>query len=202
MTGFLPSALEAEVRLGGRRHRLRPTVFHVMSAMEALKDELLTLEDRVRLAVWHLYRFPRPRPTQAALEAAFKLLEEGAASPYGSDPKQVQALDFQQDAGMLIAAFRQQYGMDLVRESAALDWREFLALVGGITDGTRLGEIMGIRTRELPRRTAHNGEQIRDLQRLKMIYRIREPRGGKKSFEEGLKGMVEVLAAMAGGLER
>ena len=39
-------------------------------------------------------------------------------------------------------------------------------------------------------------------QRLKMIYRIREPRGGKKSFEEGLKGMVEVLAAMAGGLER
>lgn len=119
-------------------------------------------------------------------------------SPYRLPRDKARTLDLTQDAAMICAAFRQLYGVDLPREASCLDWRLFQALLGGITDETRLGEIMSIRAQKLPRRTAHNGEQIRELQRLKMIYALRPGKGGGCSFEDGLKKMVEVLAAMAG----
>lgn len=195
MRSILGQALETRVKVGGHTYRLRPTVAHVRGAVDALKEETLLPPDRLRLAVWHLYAWPRPKPTQAAVEAAFKLLDEPPA--YKRDGTTPQALSLEQDAAMIVAAFRQLYGIDLNREAATLDWRVFEALLGGITDDTRMGEIMGIRTMKLPRRTADNGAYIRDIQRLKMIYRIANPSAAGMSFENGLRRMIEVLSGMA-----
>ena len=197
MKSILPTALETRVKVGRRTYRTRPSVAHVRLAIDALGDDGLLQADRLRLAVWHLYRWPRPRPTQEAVDAAFKLLDEPPA--YKPDPSVPQALSLEQDAAMIVTAFRQLYGIDLNKEAATLDWRVFEALLGGITDGTRMGEIMGIRTMKLPRRTMQNGEYIRDIQKLKLIYRITKPTGKGMSFEDGLRQMAVVLASMAGG---
>lgn len=197
MKSILPEALETRVMIGKRAYRLRPTAANVLRATDALRDEALTERDRLRLAVWHLYRWPRPRRLEDAVKAAFELLTE--KSPYKEDKSAKQALDLTQDAAMIYAAFRQQYGIDLRRELGRLDWREFLALLGGITDGTRLGEIEGIRVRDVPKWTPYNGEQRRELMRLKMIYAIQHPVKRGKSLQDGLRGMVEALVAMAGG---
>ena len=80
-----------------------------------------------------------------------------------------------------------------------MDWRVFLALLGGITGGTRLGEVEGIRVRDLPKWTPYNGEERRELMRLKTIYAITNPAKSGRSFEDGLKAMAEILISMAGG---
>lgn len=197
MKNILPSALDTRVKVGRRTYRLRPTAANVLQAMDAIKAEDMTEPDRVRLAVWFLYRWPRPRDAAEALKAAFDLLNE--ESPYRPDKGAKQNLDLEQDAAMIYAAFRQQYGIDLRREVLRLDWRVFLALLGGITDATRLGEIEGIRQRDLPKWTPYNGEQRRELMRLKSIYAIRNPAKRGQTMQEGLRGMVEALIAMAGG---
>lgn len=195
MKSILPEALEDRIEIFGGVYRLRTSVWRVMQATDALQDDELLPEHRAELAAWHLFRWPRPprRQLSEAVDRALKFLTP--ESPYRS-PKGKRALDIRQDAAMLCAAFRQQYGISLPEEALRLDWREFLALLGGITNETRMGEIMSIRVRELPKRTAHNGEVIRELQRLKAIYALRPGRGGH-TFENGLLKMVEILAAMA-----
>lgn len=197
MKSILPSALETRVQIGRRTYRLRPTVANVMQAMNAIQAEDMTERDRVRLAVWLLYRWPRPRATAEAVKAALDVLNE--ESPYRPDKGAKQGLDLEQDAAMIYAAFRQQYGIDLTREALRMDWRVFLALLGGITDATRMGEIEGIRQRDLPKWTPYNGEQRRELMRLKSVYAIRNPAKRGQTMQEGLRGMVEALIAMAGG---
>lgn len=191
MRSILPEALSERIVVNGKNYRLRPSTANVLRAMDALENERLTNADRLRLACWHLYRFPRPHDAQAAVNAAFEMLNE--PSPY-RETEHKKSLDLRQDAAMIYAAFRQQYGFDLVRECETLDWRAFTALLGAITTDTALGGIMDIRTMKLPRRNQHNGEQIASLQKQKMIYALRNE---KISFEDGLKSMAMILTAMA-----
>ena len=196
MKSILPEAFQDRVKIGRRWYTLRPTAGNVLRATEALKDEALTETDRARLAVWHLYRWPRPRDPQGAVKAAFELLDE--ENPYRPDKGAKQGLSLKQDAAMIYAAFWQLYGLDLREELDRLDWRAFLALLGGVTGDTRLGEIEGIRTQDLPKWTPYNGEMRRHLMRMKQIYAIRDPERRGQSFQEGLRNMAEILIAMAG----
>ena len=184
--------LPRRVRVGRKEYRIRPTVKRVMAALSALDDEGLLIPDRARLFVWLLYRFPRPRPSEEAVNAVLDFLRE--EPPYVQE-RNVETLSLEQDAALIVAAFRQLYGIDLPREADTLDWRVFQALLSGITDGTRMGEIMTIRGQKLPRRTPYNGEQIREIQKLKAIYAIKKRHGA--TFEDGLKHMAIVLASMA-----
>ena len=197
MKSILPAALERRVIVNGRAYTLKPTAANVLQAIDALNAEDMLEPHRLRLAVWHLYRWPRPRNLSAAVKAAFELLNE--PSPYRSDGKNTQSLDLKQDAALIVAAFRHQYGIDLPREVLHMDWRVFLALLGGITDETRLGEIEGIRVRDLPKWTPYNGEARREMLRLKTMYAITHPAKSGRSFEDGLKAMAEILISMAGG---
>lgn len=185
---------DCTVLIGKRRYRLRTGVFWVMQARRALEAEDLRPDERARLAVWCLYLPPRPRPHHAALDAAFQLLK--FESPYRFPQDGPRTLDMEQDAALIVAAFRQQYGIDLPHAALRLDWRVFHALLSGITDDTMLGNVMGIRAAKLPKRTQYNGDTIKELQKQKAIYALRNPAGGQ-TFEAGLVKMVEILAAMA-----
>lgn len=192
MKFLLPEALQTHVTLGKRRYRLKPTTANVIRAMHDLENPMLTPTDRVKLACWRLYAWPRPKNAQAAVDAAFSLLNE--PSPY-KHLEDKQSLDITQDAAMIYAAFRQQYGINLMREVETLDWREFSALLGALTDDTAMGGIMGIRTMKIPKRTQHNGEQIKEIQKNKTIFALTNSK--KQSFEEGMKNMAMVLASIA-----
>lgn len=52
-------------------------------------------------------------------------------------------LDFELDAGVIYASFRQQYHIDLLRED--LHWVEFRALLGGLTEDTSFGQRVKVR---------------------------------------------------------
>jgi hypothetical protein len=184
------------LEIGGKTYCMRPTVYNVMSAMEAMQDSELLPHDRIRLAANLLFDKP-PKDAQAAVEAVFKAINE--PSPYRVPDKGVRALDYEQDANLIIAAFRQLYGIDIQRESTRMDWRTFRALMGGITADTALGQIMDIRTRELPPANKHNSEQRRDMMRLKAEYAVRlRPEEQGKNYSDGLQNFARMLMQMAG----
>lgn len=59
-----------------------------------------------------------------------------------------QIISLFQDHNLIVAAFRQQYGISL-DELKSMHWWEFLALLSGISEQTRLGEVMKIRGMEI-----------------------------------------------------
>lgn len=195
MKSILPTALDTVVEVCGKRYRTRPTVAHVMLGQEALECEDLTPSDRLRLAVWHFYTWPRPKALTEAVNAFFGLLDEPPAYRKTEGP---QTLDWTQDAALLTAAFKQLYGIELWRDCWTLDWRVFMALVSGVTDESALGGIMDLRARKIPKRTQGNGEYIKELQRQKMIYAIRKPQKAGQGYQAGLASLFAELKRMSG----
>lgn len=64
---------------------------------------------------------------------------------------------YEQDAGLIRAAFRQVYGIDLYRDN--LHWFEFVELLQNLPEGNRYEEIIGIRARPLPAPTKYNTKE-------------------------------------------
>lgn len=197
MKSILPQALENRVQVEGRTFRLRPSTARVLMALDALRDESLAATERYRLFVWLLYRRPRPlgRRLIPAVHAALELLK--TEEPYRLHRTQEPLLDLKQDAGLICAAFCQQYGISLPEDGERLDWRVFLALLGGVGEETALGRVIGIRSAKIPVRTAYNAAQILELQRLKAAYAVRKSSDNGRGFEEGLIQMARVLAGLA-----
>lgn len=186
----------ATVVVDGRTHRILPTVARVLRALEALEDEDLLREDRAALAVELLYRRPYPKARAEALNTAFAVINE--PSPYRVRPHAGPVMDYGQDANLIVAAFRHVYGIDLQREAARMDWRVFRALLSGIGSETQLGQIVEIRAREIPKRTKHNAEAIREMQRLKAEYAVRPRTNAGDGYADGLKNLALALTQMAG----
>ncbi|HNX63460.1 MAG TPA: Gp15 family bacteriophage protein [Candidatus Limiplasma sp.] len=58
-----------------------------------------------------------------------------------------QLMDFELDAGVIYASFRQQYGINLMADS--LHWYEFRALLSGLTEDTPFGQRVHIRSMDI-----------------------------------------------------
>lgn len=151
------------VTLGRRRYRLRLTFDRVLRAMDAASDPLLTDADRVSVMLTLLVRGQLPlrigRRVQL-LEAIMSRLdvaqEERSGPPLTS---------LTQDAPLIIAAFRQAYGIDLRTEP--LPWETFRDLLSGLPADTRYGEVIALRARPLPEPTKQNARYRMELMRAK-----------------------------------
>lgn len=64
---------------------------------------------------------------------------------------------FEQDAGLIRAAFRQVYKIDLVREK--LTWFEFTELLHNLPEGNKYSDVLGIRSRPVPAPTKYNQKE-------------------------------------------
>ena len=80
---------------------------------------------------------------------------------------------FEQDAPLLYAAFRQQYGIDLRRtKSAELHWWEFLALFEALDENTKLAKVIYWRTCPLKDMSK---KQKKYIQKMRSLYALKEP---------------------------
>jgi hypothetical protein len=71
-------------------------------------------------------------------------LGEPVPSPKGQDNDQV--LDYEQDAEYIYASFMQAYGIDLIDQQGKLHWNKFKALLNGLPKGTKVVEVVSIRS--------------------------------------------------------
>lgn len=72
---------------------------------------------------------------------------------------------YEQDAGLIRAAFRQVYHIDLFRDR--VHWLEFVELLHNLPEGNRYEEIIGIRARPMPAPTKYNQKEREWLMQAK-----------------------------------
>lgn len=186
----LQDRLPRGVTVRGRFIKLDLDFRNVLNLMDTLARDDLLPEARDYLALRHLTRRPRwPQETLAALRPVLFPQTKRSA------PK-AKITDFEQDADLIRAAFRQVYGIDLYRDK--LHWLEFSSLLAGLPEGNRYNEVLGIRARPMPAPTKYNAEERKWLAQAKADLALRvSDKERANTLEQGLRGVAESLLALA-----
>ena len=159
----LQDTLPDGVTVDGRFYRLDFDFRNVLRMIDILDDDDLMPDAQEYNAIRCLTK--HPRNVHKVLEAVKVLLFDH--SPKKDSQK---VTDFVQDAGMIRAAFRQAYGIDLYTEK--LHWIAFTELLNAIPEGNRYAEVVGIRARPIPAPTKWNAEERQWLLKAKAEYAI------------------------------
>lgn len=130
------------VTVDGRRYKCDFDFRNVLRLIEILGRDDMMPEAREFVALRCVMRRP-PKDVHGVLAEVKKTL---FPDPVKADGPKI--TDFEQDAGLIRAAFRQAYGIDLYRDK--LHWMEFRELLNAIPEGNRYSEVVGIRARPLP----------------------------------------------------
>lgn len=159
----LQDTLPDGVTVDGRFYRLDFDFRNVLRMIDILDDDDLMPDAQEYNAVRCLTKHPRN---------VHKVLEAVKALLFDHSPKKdsQKVTDFVQDAGMIRAAFRQSYGIDLYTEK--LHWIAFTELLNAIPEGNRYAEVVGIRARPIPAPTKWNAEERQWLLKAKAEYAI------------------------------
>ena len=147
--------LPDRVTVNGKQYKCDFDFRNILRMMDIMQREDLLPESRdflcVRCVCRISHRMP-PRTVSEIYNGINALLFEKA--PEG-DSKRITS--FEQDAGLIRSAFRQEYGIDLFREN--LHWFEFTELLQNLPEGNRYEEVLGIRSRPLPAPTKYNAKE-------------------------------------------
>lgn len=135
------------VFVDGQFYRMDFDFRNVLRMMEILDRDDLIQDAKEYLALKCLTK--HPRNVHTVLTAVRSLLFQQKPK---KDAKRV--TDFEQDAGLIRAAFRQSFGIDLYRDK--LHWIEFSEMMSAIPEGNRYSEVVGIRARPIPAPTKWN----------------------------------------------
>ena len=103
-------------------------------------------------------------------------------------------MDIKQDFEYIYSSFKKDYGIDLLDEFEKLSWLKFKALLNGLSKDTKMSEVIKIRTTKIPKATKDNAEYRQNLIEQKNYYALESK---KEDFEEGLKGLFDILSGMA-----
>lgn len=179
--------LPDSVIVGKKRVKLDLDFRNVLRMMEILSREDLMPEARD----WNALRCICKRPKPGMMEGVKKLL---FANPPTNDGKRITS--FEQDAGLIRAAFRQVYGIDLWRDR--LHWFEFSELLQGIPEGNRYAETIGIRVREMPEPTKWNAKERAWLMEAKARVAIkRTDEEIANDYQRDVKNVFDALLPFA-----
>lgn len=196
----LSSGLDREFLFDGRRYRLNLAFDNVLRVIELQKDSLFLPHERLSLSLKMLVGKRAARLPLDAQGSLFNAIIEQFinSGKRPSRPGSLRVLDFEQDAPMIYAGFRQAYGIDLFREQGRMDWRTFMALFNGLPGDTHIRSVMAIRGREIPEPTKYNAKEISVLMEAKAYYAIHVSEDeAEKAFQAGIDRLADTLVGRA-----
>ena len=150
----LPDSVTAD----GRKYKCDFDFRNVLKMLEIMQREDITPDARDYLCARCLCRPPKNAGDvyRALCDVLFEKTPETGGKRLTS---------YEQDAGMIRAAFRQVYHIDLFRER--LHWLEFVELLCNLPEGNRYSETIGIRARPLPAPNKYNQKEREWLMKAK-----------------------------------
>ena len=179
----------------GRKLKLNISFDTVLKVYDIFKDGFLLDSEKAQFALALLVK-GRRLPDLKALDIIFK--EQIETFQRQSGGNQLRVVDFKQDSAYIYSSFFMDYGIDLTEQCGKLHWQKFISLFQGLSERTKIREVMSIRARPIPKPDKHNQEYIRSLMELKAYYALeisQEER--EKNFQAGLKHLAETLMARA-----
>lgn len=185
----LQDRLPEGVTVDGRFYKLDFDFRNVLRMIDVLDRDDLLPEAKAYKAVKCLCKRPKN---------ASRVLKEIKSILFTAPRKKAsqKATDFVQDAGLIRAAFRQAYGIDLYREK--LHWIEFTELLNAIPEGSRYSEVVGIRVRPMPQATKWNAKEREWLMRAKADVAIQmTEKEQAERYEQDVQNIAAVLMGLA-----
>ena len=183
--------LPDSVEVRGHKVRVDFDFRNILRMLEILGNDNLMPKARDYLAVRCMVK--HPRYVSETLEAIRNILFE--EKPDRSEKK---VTSFEQDAGMIRTAFRQEYGIDLFRDK--LHWLEFTELLSNLPEGSRYAEVIGIRVRPIPAPTKYNMKERESLIKAKAAVALHMTDEEQEKFYE--KAVSHVFAGLMKIAER
>lgn len=183
---------------GKKSYRIKPYFDNVLKVLSIQKEENLTNADKLNLSLYLLVKKKCGRLTEhdkvELLNVVYDVLMDGGADPDGKAP----VFDFQQDAGYIYSSFLYDYGIDLYKQQGRLHWWAFLQLFKGLSDKSKIVQIMQIRTKPFPVPTKHNGEERTNLAKLKAQYALSITKDEReRNYAAGLKRLAGIMQGLA-----
>ena len=196
----LYQALPDSIEYRGHLYALNLSFDRVLACLDIRSDPQVPDEQRAELIARALGLRARNltlRDKAVIVEAVFReYIWMGAKGESSSNAGAVKAFDFKIDAGLIYAAFRQAYGIDLLEYQGRLHWWQFYSLFQGLPKGTKIREVMQIRSCDIPAPTKYNQAEIRNLHALKQLYALPGAISGD-SYAQGLVSLWDTLERQA-----
>ena len=189
----LQDALPNGVTVDGRFYKMDFEFRNVLRMIDILDDDNLLPEAKAYNALHCVCKHPKN---------ALKVLDEVKHVLFKAPRKKggQRVTDFIQDAGLIRAAFRQAYGIDLYRDK--LHWIEFTELLNAIPEGSRYSEVVGIRAREIPAPTKWNQHEREWLMKAKQDVALEiDEKERMRKYQRDVGTIADVLMAWAKGSE-
>ena len=178
MINILTDSLPKTVQICGREYPINSD-FRAAVEFEILIQSDASPKKKTRGAIRLFFGdSPPPFPENVLVEAAAGFYA-GVGSDSDDRPKKnrKRIYSFAQDGDYIAAAFRSQYGIDLLT-IPYMHWYEFRALFKGLEESCEIVKIMGYRAAELSK-IKYKPERER-IARLQEIYKIKS--GNAKRF--------------------
>lgn len=185
----LQETLPEGVTVDGKFYKMDFDFRNVLKMCEVLDRDDMLPEAKAYKALSFVQK--RPKNAEKVLRAVVDLLFKAPRKKSGQ-----KVTDFVQDAGLIRAAFRQAYGIDLYRDK--LHWIEFTELLNAIPEGNRYAEVVGIRARPMPAPTKYNQHEREWLAKAKADCRLEmSDKERAQRYEQDVANIAAVLMGMA-----
>jgi hypothetical protein len=163
---ILVSPLPEAVRIGETSVPIRSgyrTGIQVARAADA------DLPERIIAGVLlRLYYHDVPADTVEAIERAMEFHRCGRPADTGNRGKRL--IDWDHDAGMILADFRREYGIDLAHPETRMHWWVFMAYFGNLSASSETKTAMYYRDASKPQ--GLKGEDAKRFTRMKKAYAL------------------------------
>lgn len=195
--GFLTDPPATHVWHENRYYTVNPSYDIVLDLQKVYRDSRLNDIDKINTALRML--IVRPKRIHMSTNQKMNLLQaiydQCIKIPERHSPKnQQKVFDFEFDGEYIYASFMEEYGIDLIEQRGKLHWKKFLALFQGLSEKTKMREVMKIRSMEIPSPNRHNRKEIQSIMELKSYYALPvQGTGGK----QGLDLLFSTLEGMA-----
>ena len=189
----LQDRLPEGVTVDGKFYKMDFDFRNVFRMIEILDRDDMLPEAKAYKALCCLCK--RPKNAEKVLGAVKALLFKAPRKKGGQ-----RVTDFIQDAGLIRAAFRQTYGINLFRDR--LHWIEFTELMNALPEGSRYAEVVGIRARPMPEPTQWNKKEREWLMQAKadVALELSEDEIAEE-YKRGVANLAALLKSMAKGSE-
>lgn len=200
--GFLTEYQTSTVTLGKMKFLINPAFDAVLEVQRLFSEEDLTERDKVEQALKMLVVNCR-RLRLMGLKEKADLLNEIYRQcintrKHPPSRKNMRVLDFEYDGEYIYSSFMLDYGIDLIDEQGRLPWKKFIALFQGLSENTKIREVMRIRSMDIPNPTGKNGKQIQEIMDLKSYYALPVKGGGGQAGLDALFSALEGMAVKSG----
>lgn len=161
-----------------------------LTDLEKMNQALVMLVDNE----WNLKLFSAQEKKRLLDEITKKHIQ--IKKRHHTKQSRIPVLDFEEDGDYIYASFMQDYHIDLIEEQGKLPWKKFIYLFNGLSDQTKIKQVMKIRGMDMPQYNGKNGKYIQEIQELKSYYALPVRGGGGQS---GLDLLFSTLEGMARG---